>query len=85
MSGGYFDYDDYKIEWIADSIKKVIESNDDEQKYTHETIAKMKEAYYTLLKAKMMTHRIDYLLESDDSEESFNERWNNELKALKGE
>ena len=90
MSGGYFDYDQYRIDSVADSINRAIETNDDEpgyhwsgrvgRGYSPETIARFREAVATLNRASAMAHRVDWLLSGDDSEESFHRRWNEEIK-----
>ena len=88
MSGGYFAYNQYRVEDIADEIHRVIENNDDDtldsrgcqrgRGYSQETIARFREARAALMRAAAMVHRIDWLLSGDDSEESFHRRWNEE-------
>ena len=89
MSGGYFDYKQYEIDGIIRSIRKVIAKNDSNEKdefgyvigshYSVETIKKLQETVNTLARAATMAQRVDYLLEGDDNEESFRERWDEEL------
>lgn len=94
MSGGYFDYDQYRIRQIADSLETVIlnngkkrqyrESWEDEyyHEYLPEVIAKFKEGLEILRKAEIYTHRIDWLLSDDDGEETFLERLKSDLSKL---
>jgi hypothetical protein len=108
MSGGAFDYDQYKIGYIADKIEQEIrrsgkpktrEELRDESwrgsdwyerypedlnhyKYSDEVIEEFKKAVYFLRKAQIYAHRVDWLLSSDDGEETFLERLNEELKKL---
>ena len=77
MSGGYFEYDQYKLGQIADIIKDHIYHNNLEElgqygrSYSEETIAQFKIAVYVLKFAQIYAHRIDWLLSGDDSELSF--------------
>jgi hypothetical protein len=87
MSGGHFDYAQYKLEDIADEIRNLIAQNENtllnpEGKYSAETIAKFLEADKTLRLAAVMVQRIDWLVSGDDGEESFHERWNEDIKSL---
>ena len=92
MSGGHFDYDQYRISRIADDIQQLIDSNDDEslndfgekrgRGYTPETIARFKVAVFTLHKAQIMAQRVDWLVSGDDGEESFHKRWSEELGGV---
>ena len=90
MSGGHFEYQQYRIDDIAVEIKELIESNNDETKnewgdargrnYPPEIIEKFKEAQHTLRQAAEMAQRVDWLVSSDDSEESFLRRWEKEVR-----
>ena len=93
MGGGHFDYQQYRIEDIARSIEELIKSNDDESLnewgfcrgngYSAETIEKFKTAVDTLRKAAVMAQRVDWLVSGDDGEDSFHDRWVEELKEIK--
>ena len=93
MSGGHFNYDQYKINDIADDIQSLIDNNDISQPdewgcrigfgYSKETIDKFKDAVYHLRMANIYAQRVDWLVSGDDSEESFHERLKDELKKLK--
>ena len=87
MSGGHFDYAQYKLEDIADEIRNLIAQNNNPQlnpeaKYSDETIAKFLEADKTLRIAAVMSQRIDWLVSGDDGEESFHKRWDEDIKSL---
>ena len=95
MSGGHFDYEQYKLEQIADSIERVIEGNKKEvtnedkwiywdnriyyYNYPDEVIEKFKEGVELLRKAQIYAHRIDWLVSGDDGEQTFLERLKEDL------
>jgi hypothetical protein len=99
MSGGTFEYDQYRIGYIADKIERAIEINGKEREekpmddfdpthyyeYPPEVIAKFKEAVYILRVAQIYAQRIDYLMAWDDGEESFLRRLQEDLNELKKE
>ena len=90
MSGGHFGYTEDAIREIAREIKKIIETNDDTTpddwgdplgcRFQPEVIKRFHEAVETLKRAEIMVERIDYLMSGDDSEKTFIERWNEEVK-----
>lgn len=81
MSGGYFQHHQYLISDIADEIKMVIIKNkDSEYKLSQKTINEFLKAIKILKQAKIYADRIDWLLSYDDSEKSFHERLQEELK-----
>ena len=108
MSGGHFNYDQYKIGYIADSIEQEIERNGKEKtreemkaegwkdpnwyerypedkfhyEYPPEVIEQFKIAVKKLREAQVYAHRVDWLLSSDDGEESFLHRLKEDLKKL---
>ena len=87
MSGGYFDYQQYRLEDMADEIRSLIALNESQtlnkkEKYSAETIVKFLEADKVLRIASVMVQRIDWLVSGDDGEESFHERWNEDIKSL---
>ena len=79
MSGGHFDYKQFRIEDIAVEIERIVQSGGTSEYGTTtlspETLARFKEAVATLRLAADMANKIDYLLSGDDSEETFNRRW----------
>lgn len=92
MSGGHFDYQQHRIGDIADEIDSLIASNDDDSDngfggtvgnhYPNEVIERFKTASRTLRLAQEMAHRVDWLVSSDDSEESFLQRWDTEIAKI---
>ena len=92
MSGGHFDYDQYRIGQIADSIQTLINSNDSEERdrwgdrfgrgYKPEVIARFREAVVALRRAEVYAQRIDWLVSGDDGEESFLRRLAEDLDEL---
>lgn len=96
MSGGCFDYLQYRIEDIAESIERRIETNEVKpddwedwcgewpgQHYSDETIKEFKEAVKSLRIAEVYAQRVDWLLSGDDGEETFHERLKKDLEELK--
>ena len=85
MSGGHFDYNQYKIGYIADEVEQLIERNGKEipkeyrddwsgtnyYEYPPEVIEKFKEGVEILRKAQIYAQRIDWLVSGDDGNESF--------------
>lgn len=90
MSGGAFDYNQYRIEDIAREIQALIETNDDQTRgqyggtvgsnYPPAIIAKFAETVHTLKQAAEMVQRVDWLISGDDGEESFLTRWAREVR-----
>ena len=89
MSGGYFNYEQYKIGQIADQIDQLILTNNDEElnewgqhngyHFSEETIAEFKNALSILKQAQIYAQRIDWLVSGDDSEDNFHKRLKKEL------
>ena len=87
MSGGKFDYLQYRFTEIVDVIEQEIIDNNAEPRpkdwfepnnFREETIAEFKKGIEYIKKAQIYVQRIDWLLSGDDGEESF-------LKSLKEE
>ena len=77
MSGGHFDYLQYRIDDAANEIeRKQTWSGED---FSEETLAKFRQAAITLRLAAKMLHRIDWFLCDDDGEVSFNQRWDEDI------
>ena len=90
MSGGTFDYLQYRIHDIVERIEEEINSNTVEpeywwgewkgQVYSDETIAEFKKGIEYLKKAEIYTQRIDWLLAGDDGEDTFHKRLKEDLE-----
>jgi hypothetical protein len=95
MSGRHFDHIQSHIEDAADEVDRIMSENDSIEKneydedigchYNSETIEKFKVAADTLRKAAVMLHRVDWLVSGDDGEESFHERWDEEINKCNSE
>lgn len=93
MSGGYFDYEQYKIDRIADEVEQLIISNDYNalnewgdpigHGYSAETIYEFKLGLQLLKIAAVYAQRIDWLVSGDDGEDSFHQRLLSDLNDLK--
>jgi len=92
MSGGQFDYNQYKIDEIAEQVMSFITDNYSEEpnewgyarghRYSPETIGEFKRGLYFLKMAFIYAHRIDWLVSADDSEESFHNRLKEQTEDL---
>ena len=93
MSGGHFDYHQYRIREIADNIEDIIQKNGKKKEYEieyswenenyyeypPEVINKMKEGLDILRKAEIYAQRIDWLISGDDGPEIFLKRLQEDL------
>ena len=92
MSGGHFDYQQYRLHDIAEKIEEEIESNNvkpdywwgewNGQVYSDDTIDEFKKAIAYLKIAECYAQRTDWLLSGDDGEDTFHERLKKELDKL---
>jgi hypothetical protein len=85
MSGGYFKYEQFKLQQIADDIEQIIVENDEAEwdyKFKPETLYELETAVNLLRRAYIYVQRIDYLVSSDDSEAAFLQRLNEQLAKL---
>ena len=91
MSGGTFDYLQYRLEEAVDRIQEEIDNNntkyewyDDEYwdgyRWTDDTITEFKKGIELIQKAKIYMQRIDWLLAGDDGEETFHKRLKEDLE-----
>lgn len=93
MSGGRFNYHQYKIDYIADEVEQLIRTNDDTtlnewgdtigKNYPANIIAEFKRGLAHLRLAAIYAHRIDWLVSGDDGEETFVERLQDDLDILR--
>jgi len=92
MSGGHFQYQQYKIQSIAEDIEALINTNDCNDKnqwgdvignhYSRETMREFDKAVELLKQAHVYVQRIDWLVSGDDGEDSFHSRLKSELAKL---
>lgn len=98
MSGGHFDYKQHHIDDIICEMENVVKNNnkeidsleyfgqyDQNHNLSPEVIAEINKGIVFLKLANIYTHRIDYLLSGDDSEESFFKRIEEDLNKYKDE
>ena len=71
MSGGMFEYDQYRINDMIDKIKKEMQNPSDYVEDKELFILTCKEAIKSLKIAFVFAHRIDWFLSGDDGEDSF--------------
>lgn len=99
MSGGHFDYNQYRFNDVASEIERVIKEweekkevgrdetwREDKLKWgylTPETIEEFRRGVDVIKRASIYTQRIDWLLSGDDDIESFHERLKEELDDFK--
>ena len=79
MSGGEFDYIQFRFSNVAHEIRKWIEKYGG--CYSEATVQKLEETAAQLELAGKMLHRVDWFISGDDGEESFHERWKTELQS----
>jgi hypothetical protein len=79
MSGGHFDYSQYKINDIANSVEQLISENTE---YCEETIHEFRIGLDMIKKAAIYAQRIDWLVSGDDSEKSFHSRLADDLGKI---
>lgn len=91
MSGGHFDYDQYRIDGIANEVEQIILKNGNNQHdesdwepvpYSPEVIEEFKRGLKFLRIAAVYAQRIDWLVSGDDGEENFLLRLKNDLKEI---
>ena len=93
MSGGHFNYDQYKVSQIADQIDDLIFHNGSQERdgygelrypeYPPSIVEAFKAAANKMREAYVYAQRIDWLVSGDDGEDSFRRRLAMDLKELK--
>lgn len=99
MSGGTFNYTQYAISNIIDTIEDIIEKNgkniskedrciwdSEDSKYSNypeDIIEEFKNGVKYLKIAQVYAQRIDWLVACDDGEDSFRKRLKEDLKKIK--
>lgn len=86
MSGGYFNYIQYRLDEVYTDLCNLIDTGVDrdgvKREFAPKTIEKFKEAKIEIRKAATIIRSIDYLLCWDSDEDSFLQEWENDLKAV---
>ena len=84
MSGGRFDYVQYKFDDVAESIRgyREREMRHSDFPLPDDIAAKFEEAARTCEIAARMVQRVDWLLSGDDGEDSFRQRWKDEVESM---
>lgn len=92
MSGGHWNYDQYRIDEIADSVEQMIQDEASTELnewggtvsrgYSAATITEFQLAVAALRMAAAYAQRIDWLVSGDDGEDSFHRRLQEELIEL---
>ena len=77
MSGGHFDYIQFRLTDFAEEVRVCAFRGRDE--YSPETLARFEECAQTVKRAGDMLQRVDWLVSGDDGEESFHKRWEKEV------
>jgi hypothetical protein len=92
MSGGHFEYEQWKITNIADEVEQLILTNDSEERdewsnrmgchFAPEVIGEFKKGLIVLRQAYVYAQRIDWLVSGDDGEDSFLSRLKHDLDKI---
>lgn len=96
MSGGFFDYQQHRLEDMAGKLDEVIARSgspieygeDVDPKYapTHhdsfppDILARFRETAHELRRVGDMLQRVDWLMSGDDGEGTFRHRWSKEVR-----
>ena len=85
MSGGHFDYAQFRFEDVASEIDELIRHNDSRkaEKFSDETIEEFKNAAMIVKLAQIYVHRIDWLVSGDDGEETFMEELSSDIEKIR--
>lgn len=90
MSGGHFDYNQYRIDQIAEDIDTIIRKSVNKEKdqwgygyeFSEETLSEFRTAYNKLKEVYVYVQRIDWLVSGDDGEKTFHERLKEDLENV---
>ena len=85
MSGGHFEYIQFRMTEPLLELKRLILENGKEGEYSFspETIKEFRNAYTALQRAAIYLQRVDWLVSADDGEEDFHELLAEELAEIK--
>ncbi len=82
MSGGAFDYKQYNLREIAETILLRAEEGKHSGEYSRNVIGSMMKGVVLCLVSEIYAQRIDWLLSGDDGEDNFQSRLREELSAF---
>ena len=81
MSGGHFNYDQHRLNDIADSIDTIIENNSIEDdwgyctNYSEQTLSRLAVVSKMLRTCYDLVHEVDWMLSGDTGEDTFNREY----------
>lgn len=89
MSGGYFEYNQYRIQYIIESLEEYMVKGDQsdpawekDEEPSEEVLNEFRKGLKILKQAYVYANRIDRLLSGDNGNETFLHYLNQELKEL---
>jgi hypothetical protein len=80
MSGGHFDYEQYRIKNQVEMVDQLIKEHG--SSYREDTLAEFEYAKLVLATSAIYLHRIDWLVSGDDGEDTFHTRLHEDLVGL---
>jgi len=80
MSGGYFDYIQYRFDEPIEMLEDYLKTN--ESGFNEKTLLCFQNTIAYLKMSKIYLHRTDWLLSGDDGEETYHERLKEEMLTL---
>jgi hypothetical protein len=80
MSGGHFDYEQYRIKNQVEMVDQLIKEHG--SSYREDTLAEFEYAKLVLATSAIYLHRIDWLVSGDDGEDTFHQRLHEDLVGL---
>jgi hypothetical protein len=80
MSGGYFDYIQYRFDEPIEMLEDYLKTN--ESGFNEKTLLCFQNTIAYLKMSKIYLHRADWLLSGDDGEETYHERLKEEMLTL---
>lgn len=82
MSGGLFNYQQFRIRDITESLEEIIDTEKQSHEYSKETMDEFVNGLAYLKAAYIYAQRIDWLVSGDDGEDSFHQRLKEELEKM---
>lgn len=87
MRGGYFDYSQYRIFDIVETMKSIVGREEElpweNRQYGTDTLEEFKKGVKILEQAAVYAQRFDWLLSGDDGENTFHKRLKEDLERVK--